>query len=175
MPIYTPLRFRISPSPRNPKKNRSNPHRRRTCPDRTGHRPPRRRQPTASRQVAPRVPSSPPTPGARQAHEGPSPARSLPAASSYVRRRHLRRRWPPPPRAAAPPTGVRRRVAAGRRADPAPPRCHLRWPRLRHRPAPPSRPPDAAPPAVVPAFAGVASGGAPRPRLLQCPNPRSRI
>ena len=157
MPIYTPLRFRISPSPRNPKKKNRSPSdpRRRTCPPPAGQRP--WPQPAHSGAATSPPPPPPPT-AAREPASGPrGPVSSAAARGSppaRIRRLpDLRRPAPSPPPHRPPP-----------RRAPAPP-----WPRPRPRPAPPAT----SPPLVAPATTGSApaassrdSGGQVRPATV---------
>ena len=143
MPIYTPLRFRISPSPRNPKKNipaRSAP---------TDVSAPGR---TASAAAARPLGGRHVTPAAAASHRGPG-ARIRPPRPGELRRRPglASRRDPPPPR--PPATGA---VAATAPAAAAP------GPAARHRPAPPRTPP----PAVAASSSGAARPPLPHPGLL---------
>ena len=129
MPIYTPLRIRISPSSRNPNKKKD-PflRRRRTCPARAGQRPlhPAARLSQHRRATCPgRAPTSPQS-------RRPARARGEPASSSDratpLRRAPLllpRRRAtaaciagaPPPPRSGRrPPTGCRLLAASPARS-----------------------------------------------------------
>jgi len=137
MPIYTHLRFRISPSPRNPKKKRiSFLRRRRTCPARAGQRPLH--------------------PAARRSHR---------RAATWARP-HRRARRPAGPRGAlparviAPPPHARSRRHPPRGRPPgapAPPLAIVAGPLLEPRPRhPPARPP---PPNLA-----VATTGPRRPR-----------
>ena len=158
MPIYTPLRFRISPSPRNPKKNipaRSAPTDV-SAPGRTSSA--RRRHPTRRRHVSPRDRIAAAVP-AREAQEGPPRARAPAPLPPLGRRRlpDLRRPAPsppphrPPPRRAPPPVRSSPRArASGAAPSPAvglagPPRRRLAGlpllHRLRRARAPPPAPP----------------------------------
>ena len=112
MPIYTPLRFRISPSPRNPKKKISFLRRRRTCPARAGQRPlhpaarllPRRRWPAPPRAASPPPLASSPRPTTTTAASAPPAA--VPLAAREHRRRAARLHAGAAP-AASSPTGGR--------------------------------------------------------------------
>ena len=143
MPIYTPLRFRISPSPRNPKKNQPRQIRAdgRVRPGRTLSA--RRRHPTRRRHVSPRDRIAAAVP-AREAQEGPPRARAPAPLPPLGRRRlpDLRRPAPSPPPHRPPPRRAPPPVRSTPRRAPAPP-----WPRLRPRPAPPAT----SPPLVAPA------------------------
>ena len=138
MPIYTPLRFRISPSPRNPKKKRESPSsaadgRVRPAPDSVRSTPP----PAAAIAVPPRGRAHIAAPAGPQAHAGPSPARVIAPPPHARSRRH-------PPRGRPP-------------GAPAPPLAIVAGPLLEPRPRhPPARPP---PPNLA-----VATTGPRRPR-----------
>ena len=137
MPIYTPLRFRISPSPRNPKKKESPSSaadgRVRPAPDSVRSTPP----PAAAIAVPPRGRAHIAAPAGPQAHAGPSPARVIAPPPHARSRRH-------PPRGRPP-------------GAPAPPLAIVAGPLLEPRPRhPPARPP---PPNLA-----VATTGPRRPR-----------
>ena len=141
MPIYTPLRFRISPSPRNPKKTQINP------PRTDGH---VRPQPDASADARLRHPRRATWPGDRfAAAEARRPAGGPPLAPTGQNRRRptpsIGRPRPtsssptPAPEFAAPPPPRRGPAALPRRSTP--PFAALRRPaRRRSSPPPPRRP-----------------------------------
>ena len=146
MPIYTPLRFRISPSPRNPKKKISFLRRRRTCPARAGQRPLHPAVRLSQRRAATwAAPTSPPP--------GPPGPRGAPAAQ--VRRTATRllfpapgdalRRRPPPPPAVPLAAREHRRRAARLHAGAAPSDALRRLRRLLAAPSSPAEAPAAAP------------------------------
>ena len=165
MPIYTPLRFRISPSPRNPKKKRSPSSaadgRVRPAPDSVRSTPP----PASANAAPPRGPRPHRRRRARQAHgEPPRPVSA-----------------PPPPRptpvtcaASFPDAGDRRRrVPPPRRRSPLPPRPTTTTAAARGSPRRPGAPAraarlhaGAAPAASSPTGGRVSSEL--RLRLLQC-------
>ena len=176
MPIYTPLRFRISPSPRNPKKKTDQPRHRRTCPDPTGQRPPAAAiQPAAA--TCPRGTASPPPsrPGRpRRGPREPAPPRLFLLSGA------------PPPR--PPATGaVAATAPAAAAPGPAARPLHAARPRLRGRALargrprrPPRRP---STPATASPYAGGLGSGADEPRRARpatvpdpaTVNPRSRL
>ena len=160
MPIYTPLRFRISPSPRNPKKKRSLPPPPTdvSAPGRTSSA--RRRHPTRRRHVSPRDRIAAAVP-AREAQEGPPRARAPAPLHPLGRRRlpDLRRPAPsppphrPPPRRAPPPvrSTPRARASVAAPSPAAGPAGHLAAPR---------RPGDLLP---APAASSLVAGELPTP------------
>ena len=128
MPIYTPLRFRISPSPRNPKKKKllPPPPTDVSGPRRTASAPPRRPpQPTPCRHVG----------RAHFAAAGPARPTGSPRGPSPHRRPRARPRSPAPPPSPTP--------VAGAAACRLPAAARL-FPRGRPRPPPPPAVPLAA-------------------------------